>query len=572
MKAKHILLAFIGFSCLALGSCSLDEINPSGGPTVEEYWSTPDGYNKLINGCYWTLGRSFYGGEDYTLYWAEVGTDIWQAPRQLGWMKEAFFYSGLNSGTNTLAESWRAAYEAINLCNAAITGARNAGFSTEKEMNEKVAEAHFVRAYYNLFIVEQWGGIYLPQERLTAPKFDIPRSSVKDFYTLILSDLDFAMKNLPQQQSERGRATRSGAYHVYAKACLQRASYDDVTEVEKQDLLQRAKTASEYLINHQSEFGVSLYEQVEDVFKPENNKNNKEALWVVTHSSIGSLNQNSKYWNRTYKQFGLIDNNMCGVELKIDSLPKFERRIMPSKYLLNLYGKKDSRYEAFFRERYYAVGDYTWTDGDVSRFGKDASFAGRKQIRKGELAMWFTRQSVSDAKARNCAVVDINMIYEANGKVNTTYGVNYFPCLKKLEAPGMYTGELKKSYTYADNIVYRLADTYLLAAEANFRLGEKGQAAIWLNEIRNRACVNHDHSMDVNADDVTWDLILDERARELAGEHTRWMDLKRAGMLQERITKYNPEITEFDPNKHYLRPVPDNCELNFITNPDDFKY
>ena len=36
------------------------------------------------------------------------------------------------------------------------------------------------------------------------------------------------------------------------------------------------------------------------------------------------------------------------------------------------------------------------------------------------------------------------------------------------------------------------------------------------------------------------DLILDERARELTGETTRWFDLTRTGKLVERVQLYNP--------------------------------
>lgn len=573
MKTRYIYAAFLA-ACLSVVGCSLEEENPSGGPTVEESWSTPSGYKKLINGCYYTMARPLFGGgEDYHVFWEEAGTDLWQGPRDEGWMPEAFTYKGLNGGVGTLGELWRGPYEGINLCNAAIEFAEKSGLK-EEEKNAKVAEAHFLRAYYNLILVEHFGGVYLPETYTKEVMFDIPRSSVQKFYKLIFSDLSFAMKYLPQTQSEIGRPVRAAAYHLYAKACLQRAPYDDVDANEKEKLYMEAKNKAEAIIQHKDGLapGIELYNEPKQIFDVDNNKNNKEALWVVTHSSIAGLNPNSpKYWNRLYKQFGLIDKGMCGVVLNKDSLPKFERRIMPSRFMLELYkDEQDTRYEAFFREKYYANEDYTWTESDCNKFGRNVSAAGSKTIRKGTLALWFTRERVADKDNRNEAVVDIDDIYDAEGKT-TILGKNYYPVLKKYEVPGMYTGELMKTYTWADNIVYRLADTYLLAAEAWFRLNRPDQAAGYINEVRNRACKNHDHSMDIDANDVNVDFILDERARELVGEFTRWMDLKRFRMLKQRVEAHNPYITSFDESIHYLRPIPEKDELTYQKNPAEFQ-
>jgi hypothetical protein len=123
-----------------------------------------------------------------------------------------------------------------------------------------------------------------------------------------------------------------------------------------------------------------------------------------------------------------------------------------------------------------------------------------------------------------------------------------------------------------DVFVFRLADTYLLAAEACHLLGENELAAQYINVIRKRAAVSGKESeMEIKASDVNIDFILDERARELAGEFHRWYDLKRTGRLFERMN--NPDMNEIVAGKfkeyHVLRPIPRN-QLSRITNPQDF--
>ncbi len=65
-------------------------------------------------------------------------------------------------------------------------------------------------------------------------------------------------------------------------------------------------------------------------------------------------------------------------------------------------------------------------------------------------------------------------------------------------------------------------------------------------------------AMDVTADQATLDFVLDESARELAGEGTRWFDLVRNGKLLERVKKYNPEAAVAIQAFHVLRPIPQN--------------
>ena len=116
---------------------------------------------------------------------------------------------------------------------------------------------------------------------------------------------------------------------------------------------------------------------------------------------------------------------------------------------------------------------------------------------------------------------------------------------------------------------------YLIAAEAEFRLGNSGQAATYVNFIRTRAAkktpVNQTAAMQVTASDISNDFLLAEYAREFAGEHLRWFILKR--MLDPNawvtwIKTKNPDITAVQPF-HRLRPVPQE-ELDALKNGTEF--
>ena len=581
MKKKIFMIPLAAVLLAGVTGCSLDEFNPTGGPTMENKASTPEGYEQLINACYFPLTRQWTGGgEDWVVYQAEAGTDLWVSAQGRSFMQHLFNYNDLNGASANLEEGWVSSYETINMCNAAIYYASKPDFGSEEARNAKVAEAHFLRAFFNFFVVEYFGGKYLPTTFTTAPITEIPTSSVDQFYALIFSDLKFAMKHLPPKQAQVGRATKAAACHLYAKACLQYAAYDSATD--KTQLYTEAKNAAAEVIDNRAAYGLELYAEPSQVFGVKNNKSNKEAVWVATHSSEPGLNpRGTSFWNRVYKQFSAMRlNGSCGVDWALDSeYVGGNARIMPTLALLDMYeDPEDTRYSAFFREAYYATSDYTWSAGDCNRYGKDPDvFSGKKTISKHDTAMWFTRERVPDAKARDYACFGRDDVYNADGTANELTIQQGYTALKKFEAPGWYIGDLGNSYTYADQIVFRLADTYLLAAEACYRLGgaELANAADYINVVRNRACKNHDGSMDIASSDVDVDFILAERARELCGEYTRWIDLKRMGKeVMARYINSNPDIKavgKFNIDIHYCWPVPEGAEINYVTNPDELQ-
>jgi len=96
-----------------------------------------------------------------------------------------------------------------------------------------------------------------------------------------------------------------------------------------------------------------------------------------------------------------------------------------------------------------------------------------------------------------------------------------------------------------------------MRAEAQLLSGNKDAAVATINVVRRRAAFpGKQAAMEITADKMNLELIIEERERELIGEQMRWFDLKRWGILVERVQKYNPQGAPNIKPFHALRPIP----------------
>ena len=114
-------------------------------------------------------------------------------------------------------------------------------------------------------------------------------------------------------------------------------------------------------------------------------------------------------------------------------------------------------------------------------------------------------------------------------------------------------GTLKSSAgaTYTDQYMFRLAETYLLRAEAYLAQNDKSNAANDINMVRERAGASP-----VNPIEVNIDYILDERMRELGVEEKRRLTLMRLGLLYDRVLEHNPYYADEILPTYNLWPIP----------------
>jgi len=246
--------------------------------------------------------------------------------------------------------------------------------------------------------------------------------------------------------------------------------------------------------------------------------------------------------------------------MKYDDLPAMIRdltngrpfnRYMPSLFLLDLFSDDDARYEGSFMQ--------VWLANSTSR---------PAGMNIGDTAVYTTKKEIDDAfeATRKYRTYDRSKTYNANGSVKDN--LRYVTLTKFMDPTRPNFNEAQSA---RDVFVIRLAEVHLIAAEANMYLTNMQAAADNINVLRTRAAKpGRVAAMQVTPAQITLDFILDERARELAGEQLRWFDLKRTGKLIERITAHNPDNAVNIKPFHVLRPIPQN-QIDAVTNREEFR-
>ena len=127
---------------------------------------------------------------------------------------------------------------------------------------------------------------------------------------------------------------------------------------------------------------------------------------------------------------------------------------------------------------------------------------------------------------------------------------NFYPAIAKLTTigqcpkefynpnqtvPGSLLLTTEPSSSYKNRYMYRLAETYLLRAEAYLGMGNLASAANDINVVRRRA-----HASEITASDVDIDYILDERLRELHFEEFYIFTTNRLNKTIERAARLAP--------------------------------
>lgn len=544
-----LLVAVLGFT-----SCEsyLEEDNKTG-LTADGYYGTMEGIEALVNSCY-TPMRFWYSKEN-GIALTETGTDLFTRGNGMENPPVAMYNSDLSGANEPLNFYWTRLYSALNTTNTAVARIPDSPLDDGMKVIRE-AEVRFLRAFYLWHIVETWGGVHLSTEEISTVQTTANRSSVEDFYAQIFADLQFAMDNLPTDSDDYGRAVKPAAEAFMARMQLTRGNYGEASR-----LAQKVIT----------DYGFELEENYSDLWDI-NNIRNTEVIWLVNFTSDLILNRELESpdgdilirdgGNNSHLFFLMTYDQLPGMLRDLENGRPFAR-FMPTAYLLDLFDEQmDSRYNATFQTVWYANNPGTYglplSDGNT----KEVTF------NEGDTAVFATKYALDPAQKDQLpyTIIDRNRTYDENGAPRVR---DRYMSLKKFMDPSRLT--ISQMQGQRDWFVIRLAEMYLTVAEAEMNLGNTGVAVEYFNEIRRRAAIpGNELAMEITADELDLDMILDERGREFAGEQLRWFDLKRTGKLIERVRAFNPDGGPNIQDFHVVRPIPQ-AQLDAVTNKDEFK-
>ncbi len=528
-------LAFICASAMLTTGCKkyTEEYNPAN-RTAETYYNTANGFEDLVKSNYATLR----GIVNFPVLYNQ-GTDVYSTIGTTDNSGLNLYNNNLNSQDGTITEFYRQLYAAINIANNTLYWSTQVTDGNAATIAIRVGEAKALRAWYYYLLAETFGDVPLILTRTTGVTLVYTRTPEKDVYTQIIQDLNEAVAALPATTPDFGRVTKGFAQHLLGKVYLTRGykAYGAGTA----DFTQAA-TLFETLITGTT---YSLKPKYADLFDPTISgfQVNPEIIFSVQYSTNSLSNGGG---SNQYQLF-LWDNLNTGLVGRSLLYGRTNFAASPDPYFFSLFDKtRDSRYQATV---YEAI--LTQVAG---------SFNG-KNYAVGDTLIYYPPVAFTPAQkaAKNYIVINPDEYRTSPFLANA----RSYPQFKKFRDP--FVSAYADGGGARDVYVYRLAETYLLAAEAYLKLNNLPKALQYFNAIRTRAAKTGNnpvtgvsYATELQATTLTIDNILDERARELSGEEFRWYELKRTGKLVERVLLYNDEAKAANTIKptNVLRPIP----------------
>lgn len=489
MRSKYnifYLLIVVGMIATCFTSCeddlSSDPIDENI-QTPNVAFSTHEGYMQLLAKCYAGFSVSGQNGpagagdvagvdEGYSGYIRSM-FNLQELPTEealVAWDDQTIKDFHVHKWTPTdpfIAAFYGRIYIQIAICNEFIRQAAG-----NEEYQVESAEARFIRALNYWHALDYFGGnIPFITEEDTPGSFFPQPTTAEDLFNYIETELkeieSIMVEPMAHNANNYGRADRAAAWMVLAKLYLNAETYIGTPKYTE------AITYCDKIIGG----GYSLVDNYEELFLADNHTKTNEIIFAVRFDG-----DKTKSYNGT----SFIMNASTKPAMSNVTYSGTWQGYTATRALFDKFGAGDMRGNSNFQE-----------NPDLT------------QLRlTNKNVMFFTSGQE----------LDIERIagFEKNGVAVMKY--------KNITS----TGETGSSNEWSDIDfpMFRLADAYLMYAEAVKRGGDGGseaQAITYLNDIRFRAY--GDHSGDISSYDL--DYILDERARELYWECHRRTDLIR---------------------------------------------
>ena len=497
---KYISISIVGISLSACGDNFLD-IKPLSIYTPENVYVDKEGFEGVLINLRKGLRADFYG-QGGGLGAELIASDIAISANKQQDAIHNFDTQVLPTGTGAtydFHEIWDRGFKQVRNANVILARIDGGHFDSEKIKNAIIAEAYFHRAYWYYRFVNLFGDVPFLNNEYTEPKFNFYTHSRKAILRKITEDMKFAVQWLPQTVVS-GAVSQGAGYHLLAKIQLADSDFEGA--------VQSASAVIEgglYALMT-SRFGVDasdpLYNTIWDLHQKENKSSslNKEGILVVQD------------------RFGFPDAEAANGTRSM-------RKFVPAwwnTYIKDPNGKRgmiDTRGNEFLIKVGRGVGYVRPCSYHNYEIWKNAG----NDLRHNNTVNWFsTDKFIYNNPASKYFGQPVDIQY-AN-PIDTIHCWYPFPYYKVYvedeELPDSPEGG------HSDWYVFRLAETYLIRAEAYFWLNQKDKASEDINAVRSRA-----NATPISSNEVTIKYILDERARELFAEEFRKSEITRIAFI-----------------------------------------
>jgi hypothetical protein len=596
---------------------------------TEDYYKTDAGLEDLVKSAYVPLKWRFEGEQSYCM--TNFGTDEFREGDQFNNVRYNDYDANLNSNDAFVNGLWTNNYAGIRRCNqgiemiAAFDDPSSRLLGTQAQKDLRIAELKALRGFYYFLMVQQFGGVPLVISVPAAPQYEFPRASVAEVYAQIISDLRAAGPALPWRYTgaDKGRATRAMAYHFLAKVYLTRGSaVADVRGQKPTDMDSVIFFANDVIVNSghalEADYGSLFSAAYPDGVIPNvgengsaplsskakidaNNASN-EIIFAAQFSSnlnLAGLNNTTHLYYPTQ-----YDAGMPGMTRDFFNGRPF-RRLRPTDYTIDIFDKlNDSRFFKTFQTVFHRnVTSNSGLPVFTAANAPNPSLVGKPRVGIGDTAALFIVNPVNMplltsniASMRYYAVFARYKQTSPSAAITSDFSPNKYLTMWKFSDPIRLTTTNNEARGIRNGTYARLAETYLMIAEANGRKGDYATALTYVNALRSRAAykANEARSPQIwqymggpntltntsaqnqatttlfttnaaselypptvtSTPDRFIHFMLNERTRELCGEFYRWEDLVRTETFFDRTKLYNADISPSFSTFHKLRPIP----------------
>lgn len=426
---------------------------------------------------------------------------------------------------------WEQVYAGIKYANTAITYIDIPKWDTTQttqraQRNSLLGQGLFWRAYYYYYLVNCYGDVPWVGQLSLVPKLNFQSTSRTTILQKIRADLRYA-SNWVTDGGNKGLATKGAVLHLLTKVNLALNDFDGAIESANQLI----NTGPYKLMK--ARFGINAADPAKnviwDLHRPENKSipaNTEGILMSINRENIpGNIGANiwirndGPYWGHNINTPNGNPGTSDAVGIAIDQNTTYGRGVAFARlqwYATHLIWGAGTNSEGDFR---HAEG--TWTRMEDLVYNNPALLTLKKN---GVLSPdpYYGKPLQKYSASGALLVSDtIRSWYDYPGYKVFVYDPN--------------TATSSQGGGYSDDYIFRLAETYLLRAEAYVWKGNLAAAAEDINIVRARA-----NAKPLDAAGITIGTILDERARELTFEERRKNELTRMAYTFAQTGKTAP--------------------------------